>query len=61
MARAVRGSIEQHRTVAYGIGQLILLLEQFRGIKNNKKQFGTVLSEWNSKINCKRSVGSFRK
>ena len=43
MARTVRGSIGLHRTVACGIGQQILLLEQFREVKNSRELLGTVL------------------
>ena len=42
MARTVRGSVRQQRTVACDIGQQILLLEQFRGVENSTKQLGTV-------------------
>ena len=42
MARTVRGSIGQQRTVACKIGQQILLLEQLRGVENSTKQLGTV-------------------
>ena len=42
MARIVRGSKGQHRTVPYGKGQQILLLEQFKGVNNSIKQLGTV-------------------
>ena len=45
MARTVRESIGQHRTVACGIGQQKYLLEQFRGIKNSTEQLGAVLCE----------------
>ena len=45
MARTVRGSIGQHRTESCGIGQQILLLEQFRGVKNSTEQLKTVLCE----------------
>ena len=45
MIRTVRESIRQHRTVAGGIGQKILLLEQYRGVKNSTEQLGTVLCE----------------
>ena len=45
MARTVRGSIRQQRTVACDIGQQILLLEQFRGLKNSTEQLGAVLCE----------------
>ena len=42
MARTVRGSIGQQRTVACEIGQQILLLEQLRGVENSTKQLGAV-------------------
>ena len=41
----MRGSIGQNRTVSCGIGQQILLLEQFRGAKNSTEQLETVLCE----------------
>ena len=52
MARTVRGSIRQQRTVACDIGQQILLLEQFRGVKNSTKQLGTVSCEKKQQNNC---------
>ena len=45
MARTVRESIGQHRTVACGIGQQKYLLEQFRRIKNSTEQLGAVSCE----------------
>ena len=45
MARTVWGSKGQHRTVTCRKQQQILLLEQFRGVKNSTKQFGTVSCE----------------
>ena len=45
MARTVKGSVRQQRTVACDIGQQILLLEQFRGVKNSRELLGTVLCE----------------
>ena len=43
MARTVAGRVGQHRTVVYGIGQQILMLEQFRGVKNSRELLGTAL------------------
>ena len=43
MAGTVKGSIGLHGTVAFGIGQQLLLLEQFRGVKNSRELLGTVL------------------
>ena len=45
MARTVRESIGQQRTVAYGIGQQQYLLEHFRGINNSTEQLVAVLCE----------------
>ena len=43
MAMTGRRSEGQHRTVSFGRGQQLLLLEQFRGVKNSTEQLETVL------------------
>ena len=63
MARTVRGSIGQHRTVVYGIGLQTLLLEQFRGIESNRELLGTVSCEKEQKImvwTVGGSIGQYR-
>ena len=35
----------QHRALASGIGQQMLMIEQFRGVKDSTEQLGTVLCE----------------
>ena len=60
MARTVRGSIGQHRTVVYGIGQQILLLEQFRGVENSRELLGTVSCKKEQQNNGLDSGGKYR-
>ena len=60
MARTVRGSIGQQRTVACKIGQQILLLEQLRGVENSTKQLGAVSFKKEQQNNGQDSEGRYR-
>ena len=60
MARTVRGSIGQQRTVACEIGQQILLLEQLRGVENSTKQLGAVSFKKEQQNNGQDSEGRYR-
>ena len=60
MARAVRGSIGQHRTVEYGIRQQIFLLKQFRGVENSRELLGTVSCKKEQQNNGLDSWGKYR-
>ena len=60
MARTVRRSIGQQRTVACEIGQQLLLLEQLRGVENSTKQLGAVSFKKEQQNNGQDSEGSYR-
>ena len=60
MARTVRRSIGQQRTVACEIRQQILLLEQFRGVENGRELLGTVSCKKEQHNNGLISGGKYR-